>query len=216
MRACVFAGGPGIDPQSVGIIAADCDLVIAADSGASVAVECGIIPSRVVGDLDSIDSETLEFLREKGVEFDTYPVEKDMTDSELCLRQIPEEYEIVMICSLSGRPDHVLSNMMVALRLHGEGRDITLTDGVSDFIPMCGKDSISISGLQNSEELVISMIPFTEVKGVSTEGLYYKLDNKDLIPGSSLTVSNRVTQGAESFSISANAGNMGVLIVREF
>ena len=213
MRAVIFAGGPGIDPGRVASIAESCDLVIAADCGANVAASCGIIPDRIVGDLDSIAPETREFMEGKNVPFEGYPSEKDMTDTEIALRDIPSDAQTTIVCSFSGRPDHSLSIMMLAVKAHAEGRDITLTDGVNDFIPMSGPDEICISGLQNPDSLAISLIPFTEVKGVTTEGLYYKLEDSDLIPGSSLTVSNKVGKDTDSFRISVKHGKLGVMIV---
>jgi thiamine pyrophosphokinase len=213
MRAVIFAGGPGIAPDRAASIASECDIILAADGGADIACASGVMPQKVIGDLDSIDPQTVDFLKHKCVPLEQFPTEKDMTDSELCLNEVPDEAEVILICSLSGRPDHVLSNMMMAVKAHAEGRDITLTDGVNDFIPLCGPDEISISGIQNPEDLAISLIPFTEVKGVTSEGLYYKLDDTDLIPGSSLSVSNKVEQGSDSFVIHVNSGKMGVLIV---
>lgn len=213
MRAIVFAGGPGIDPERVASIADSCDLVIAADSGANVAAACGIVPDRIVGDLDSIDPETRAFMEGKNVPFEVYPSEKDMTDTEICVKDLPKDAQITVVCSFYGRPDHALSIMMLAIREHAEGRDITLTDGINDFIPMCGPDEIGIEGIQDPESLVVSIIPFTEVKGITTEGLYYKLDNSDLTPGSSFSISNKVGKDSDSFRISVKHGKLGVMIV---
>lgn len=213
MRAVIFAGGPGIDADRVSSIASECDIVIAADSGADIACACGILPQKVIGDFDSIDPQTKEFIKIKNIPVELYPEEKDMTDSEICIKEIPAEAEVTLISSLSGRPDHVLSNMMMAIKMHAEGRDITITDGVNDFIPLNGPDEISISGIQDPEGLAISLIPFTEVKGVTSTGLYYPLEDMDLVPGSSLSVSNKVEQDSDSFSIRINSGKLGVLIV---
>ena len=215
MRAIIFAGGPGIDPERVASIAESCDLVIAADSGANVAAACGIVPDRIVGDLDSIDPETRAFMEGKNVPFEVYPSEKDMTDTEICVKDLPKDAQITVVCSFYGRPDHALSIMMLAIREHAEGRDITLTDGINDFIPMCGPDEIGIEGIQDPESLVVSIIPFTEVKGITTEGLYYKLDNSDLTPGSSFSMSNKVGKDSDSFRISVKHGKLGVMIVPE-
>ena len=215
MRAVIFAGGPGIDIERAASIASSCDFILAADSGAAVAAACGLVPDKIVGDLDSIDAETRAFMESRKVPFEVYPSEKDMTDTEICVKSLPEDAQITLVCSFSGRPDHALSLMMLAVKEHAEGRDITLTDGVNDFIPMCGPDEISISGLQDPESLVISLIPFTEVKGVTTEGLYYKLEDSDLIPGSSYSVSNRVGKNQDFFRICVKHGKMGVMIVPE-
>ena len=213
MRAAVFTGGPGIDPEAVASIASSCDLILAADSGADTALACGIVPTKVIGDMDSISGDTRAYIEEHGIPFEVYPVEKDMTDSELCVNSIPEDAEIVLISSFYGRPDHALSNMLMVIKLHMEGRDITLTDGVNDFIPLCGEDEISVEGIQDPERLCISLIPFADAAGVTTGGLYYKLDNADLVTGSSFSVSNRLEDGCDSFKVSMRSGKMGVLIV---
>lgn len=215
MKTCVFGGGPGINIEKAAFIASDCDLVLAADGGADAAVRGGVIPSKVVGDLDSISQETMELLKQHNVPFEVYPCEKDMSDTELCLREVSESDEIILVCSLSGRPDHAVCNMLLALRLHEEGYNITITDGYSDFIPLCGEDMIRIEGIQNPDELYISLIPFTEVSGVSTEGLYYKLNDARVECGTSYTVSNKLEEGSDAFSVSVKSGNMGVLIVPE-
>lgn len=214
MKTAVIAGGPGIDKDTVSAVVSSCDSVIAADSGAAVAIAIGIVPGKVTGDLDSLNPDMVEYLKNRGVEFEIFPVEKDMSDSELCLRSVPEDDEIIWICSLAGRPDHNIANLMLAIKLHEEGRSITLTDGVNDFIPLSGPDEISVSGILNSRNLAVSLIPFTEVKGVSSEGLYYKLDNTDLIPGSTLSISNRLSDSGDSFTVSIESGNLGVMIVR--
>ncbi len=214
MRTAVIAGGPGIDKDTVNAVVSSCDIVIAADSGAAVAVSCGIVPQKVTGDMDSLNADIADFLRNRGVEFEVYPVEKDMSDSELCLRSVPEDDEIIWVCSMAGRPDHNLANLMLAVKLHEEGRSITVTDGINDFIPLSGPDEIEFSGVLNDDDLVISLIPFTNVTGVTSEGLYYKLDNKDLVPGSTLSISNKLVEGADSFSVKIKSGNLGVLLVR--
>ncbi len=213
MRAAVFTGGPFIDPARVSDIVSSCDVFYAADSGADIALACGVLPNKVIGDLDSIKPDTYEFLKSKNVPIEVFPVEKDMTDSELCINELPSDCEIVLVSSFAGRPDHALSNMMIAIKLRSEGRDITLTDGVNDFIPLCGPDELSIEGVQDANSLVISLIPFTEVNGVTTKGLYYKLDNADLKFGSSFSVSNKLEQGGTEFSVSVKCGKLGILIV---
>lgn len=213
MRAAVFTGGPGINTDVVSGIVSECDVVYAADSGAVTALSCGITPDKVIGDMDSIDSETLVFLNNKGVQVEVYPVEKDMTDAELCINELPRDAEIIVVCSFGGRPDHSLANMMMAVKYHTEGSDITLTDGINDFIPLSGFDSMSIQGIQDPQNKIVSLIPFTETKGVTTEGLYYELKDANLTPGSTFTVSNRLKEGYDSFDVSISEGRMGVMIV---
>ncbi len=215
MKTIVFSGGPGIDYSALALIAENSDYVLAADSGAENALKTGIVPDKVMGDLDSISDRSLLELRDKKVPFELFPPEKDMSDTELCLRSIPATSEIVLICSLSGRPDHVMCNLMLLIKLHEEGYKISATDGVNYFFPMCGDDRVIVEGISNPQDIYVSMMPVTAVRGVTTRGLYYSLNDVDINPGSSLTLSNKLGHGGNSFEISAKSGNMGIFVVRD-
>ena len=215
MKTVIFTGGPSVSIDAAKEISCDADLIIAADSGADIAVKCGIIPSKVIGDLDSIDPSVRKLLTDLKVPFDEYPVEKDMSDMEICLRSIENKNDdsVVVIGSMQGRPDHMITNTLVALKLHREGMDITITDGVNDFIPLCGDDEVSVSGIRDPESITVSLVPFTSVEGVSVSGLYYELNDAKLIPGSSYTISNRLKEGESSFTVSIKEGDLGIFIV---
>ena len=48
-----------------------------------------------------------------------------------------------------------------------------------------------------------------------SQGLYYKLNDARVECGTSYTVSNKLEEGSDAFSVSIKSGNMGVLIVHE-
>lgn len=62
------------------------NLVIAVDGGANLLKKRGILPNVIIGDLDSIDNETLEFFKQHSVEVIKFPKEKDETDCELAIK----------------------------------------------------------------------------------------------------------------------------------
>ena len=215
MTTVVITGGPDIDLETIASVCEGADRVICADSGAQNALLAGIRIDKVVGDLDSLSDEAKAVLKEKNITVDLYPVEKDMTDTEIAIREIPADHEIRLISSLSGRQDHLMTNILLAVKLRGEGRDISVTDGVTDMIPMSGEDSIVVDGIRYPEGLTVSLVPldFTSpVKGVTTKGLYYELNGQDLLAGSSFSISNKLKDGATSFGISIKSGNMAVII----
>lgn len=214
----MIAGGPVPKNGSIAEIASGCDRIWCADSGADTSLGYGIIPDRVFGDLDSISPEASEIIKKRNIPVETYPVEKDMTDTEIVLRSVPKEDEVILICSLAGRIDHVAANLMLLMKLHEEGYDITATDGVSDVIPLIGEESLETVGLCDPESLNISLIPLDmdrEAEGVTTEGLYYKLDNARLSAGSTYSVSNRVEDGKDGFKISIKKGRVLLMLTRE-
>ena len=64
MRVVIFAGGtyqPGTASQKA---LANADMLIAADSGAATALHLGYVPTYIVGDFDSLDTQLVEQLRQ--------------------------------------------------------------------------------------------------------------------------------------------------------
>ena len=58
------------------------DTIICADGAADFLKEYDYLPDVIIGDLDSICEDTLQYYRERQVEFLRFPPEKDFTDSE--------------------------------------------------------------------------------------------------------------------------------------
>ena len=216
MRAVVIAGGP-VFTQSLRRMCEGAEVVVCADSGADNAKKAGIIPHKFYGDMDSISDEARAWIDSLGIVPEVFPVEKDMTDSELALRSIPDEYEILFVCSLRGRPDHVIANELLAARLRREGRSIEVTDGSTRIIYLKGPQTYEYT--MDDEDEVVSIIPFEVesegVKGVSVSGFHYPLNNADLESGSSLTVSNKGETLGTPLRISVNSGVAGVFRSKE-
>ena len=59
-----------------------------ADGGANFAFRYGKIPGMIIGDLDSIEKEVLEYYKSKNVLIKKFPRDKDFTDFELILEEI--------------------------------------------------------------------------------------------------------------------------------
>ena len=57
-RACIFCNGQFGNPEKVKQLAKDCDLLIAADGGAKYFVDIRLTPHVIIGDMDSVDSDT--------------------------------------------------------------------------------------------------------------------------------------------------------------
>lgn len=218
MRWVIITGGPNLAYEALKAEIKYRDKIVCADSGAFHAKQMGIVPDKLIGDLDSIDPDTLSWIRELHVPLEVFPVEKDMTDSELCLREIPKDQPILLICSLSGRPDHVLSNLLLAGQMVKEGYSLTITDGVTWVYPLVGPARFRLDyGRWTSQrvrrELAVSLISlFTSATGVSTVGLHYPLIDKTLIPGSSFSVSNRPKKNAPEIGIDFSGGVMLVIV----
>ena len=108
MRYVVICGGTGIDIRRLKRQILPSDHILCADGGSVHARKMGIIPDAIIGDMDSIDTETSEWAEANRIPLREYPAEKDMTDSELCLSEVPEREEILLVLPFCGRFDHVL------------------------------------------------------------------------------------------------------------
>jgi thiamine pyrophosphokinase len=176
-----------------------------------------LIPREIIGDMDSIDEITTKWAKEHSILMTVHPAEKDMTDSEICLRGIPEQADILVVLSLTGRIDHVMSNIMIAGKMAQSKRKIMLTDGMSWIRPVSGPGSFRVDinrwNKKERKELAISLMPiFGQVENVHLEGLHYQLSGQTLVPGSSYSISNRLETVDDAFTVAFSSGVVLIII----
>lgn len=182
------------------------DFIICADGAVEKILKRNIYPSVVIGDFDSTSKKTIKKLKEKKIEIIKYPSEKDKTDSELALKYaIKKKYQHIIICGLIGtRIDHMLGNMLMLGKYINEGCDITVVEHKTIIYMVRGK--IIIKGKKND---IVSLLPITKkVEGVTTNGLYYPLNNETLEFGSTRGISNYMTSSQSAIVI-----KRGILLV---
>lgn len=113
-HVAVVIGGGALDPDAVASLPDDA-VVIAADSGLDHAVEAGLAPTLLVGDLDSISAGGRMWAYAHGVEIREVSPEKDQTDTELaiaCALEVPEVSELSVLGGLGDRLDHLLGTLL--------------------------------------------------------------------------------------------------------
>ena len=167
--------------------------------------------------MDSISEEGLGFIISHNVFIEKYPVEKDWTDSEIALGKTGDE-EVILVTPDSGRLDHVIANLQLALKFKSEGKKITITDGITFCYPLSGEDSIDIDISSMQKPLSVSLVPWDfsrPVTGVTTKGLYYPLENAELIAGSSFSFSNHPTYENGRIAIEIKGGLLLVIVTFE-
>lgn len=162
---------------------------LAADGGMRHAMSLGVVPELWLGDFDSTAPELLE--KFKDVPRQTFPVAKDMTDGELALN---EAYRLgatrVILCGAFGgdRTDHTLLHLTMATRHAIEGRQILLSSGFEEAMPLVpGNYQYDLP-----DGSVFSILSFSQLEGLTIEQAEWPLDKITLPLGSSLTVSNIV------------------------
>lgn len=218
MRYVVICGGTGIDIRRLKRQILPSDHILCADGGSVHARKMGIIPDAIIGDMDSIDTETSEWAEANRIPLREYPAEKDMTDSELCLSEVPEREEILLVMPFCGRFDHVLSNVLNAAEYARGGREIRVTDGRTLIDILLGPGEVKIElestrDMLGAEKLLISAIPVTgPASNVRSDGLYYPIGGRTLHPGQSLGVSNKPADGASEIIVALDDGVLFVII----
>ncbi|MDD2457302.1 MAG: thiamine diphosphokinase [Eubacteriales bacterium] len=208
------------------------DVLICADGGARHLHRIGLLPDRLVGDLDSINPDDLAWIEQHAVPIVRFPSIKDETDAELAVEASlavlcekkdlnratlpPESVELVFLAVLGGRPDHVLANQLMAVKLAERGYPVLLSDGQSRMIPVVGPAQLSLEmPTLPVQSWAVSAIPISPVlSGLTYTGLKYPLDHATLERGSCRGVSNRPIIG-QSIEVDLERGSMLVIITPE-
>ena len=200
MKCVILANGDYGDVKSCKWLLNEADIILCADGGANYAYEMGVIPAYIVGDMDSILPQVIDYYNEQGVEFRRYPQRKDFTDTQLILN-LAEEIEadeIIFLGSLGKRLDHTLSNIYCGAELALKGKKVWHTVNYSAYLV---NKKITISG--EAGDIVSVLVLTDQAQGVYEEGFEYPLKNVTLEKWNPYAISNMLAE------------NEGVIKVRE-
>jgi thiamine pyrophosphokinase len=193
-RIVIFANGELPDLDAARALLEQDDYLVAADGGANHLLKMGILPELVIGDLDSIDEETLFDLTSADVEIKQYSEDKDETDIELALGYAVElrPSAILIVGALGGRLDQTLANLSILTDPTLPGIDIRMDDGVEEiFFCRASAEKGGHVEVQGRSGDTVSLIPWHgRVEGVQTEGLQWPLYGETLFSDKSRGISN--------------------------
>jgi thiamine pyrophosphokinase len=165
-------------------------LVVAADAGASAARSLGRTVDVLVGDLDSIDAAVLAALADT-TEIEQHPADKDATDLELAIAVAVERgaEEICVVDAARGRLDHFVATLLLlsSPRWHGVVLRAVVDGAHVVVVPPGERRTIPAA-----VGATVSLIAVAGARGVTTDGLHYRLDDAELAVGTTLGVSNVV------------------------
>ena len=175
MKCIIMANGEYGQTELYRHLFPSTDLILCADGGANYAFAMGIVPSMIVGDLDSIKPEVREYFAAKQVEMRKYPRRKDYSDTQLTL-SIADSHdvdEIVLLGTLGKRLDHTLANIFSTLELARQG--IKITHYSPECVIYLVTKNIVFRGCQG--DLVSVLALSEEVVGVREKGFEYQLED---------------------------------------
>lgn len=191
LKVLIFANGDRNDGVMVqrALAAAAEAFVIAADGGARWALAFGRQVDVVVGDMDSLSADELAALLATGTTLLRHPPEKDATDLELALHYAAERGAdwVRVIGGVGDRLDQTIANIYLLALPALHGRDVRVVAGNQETrLLLPGQHRLS-----GTAGDTISLIPLGgAVEGITTEGLYYPLQDETLPFGPARGVSN--------------------------
>ena len=163
--------------------------VIAADSGMAHAAALGVTPELWLGDFDSADPELFD--RFTAVERKSYPVDKDMTDGELAIAEAVRlgASSFILAGAFGGpRADHAFLHLTAAVSVGETGFDVLATDGRQEARAVLH----AVNHYDWPVGTLFSVLPFSDLTGLTISGAKWPLGDVDVSFGSSLTMSNVV------------------------
>jgi thiamine pyrophosphokinase len=210
VRAAIFLNGAPDPPGLLRRVAGRADLVVAADGGARYALDAGVAPDLVVGDMDSLGERGTREAEVSGALLERHPVRKDKMDGHLAVLAARERgaTSADLLCAAGGRysalfavPHIMLAAERIGLRttlLAGWGQAFVLEEGER---PIAGDSQDSVS-----------VFPFTgPATGVTLEGFGYPLEDARLEVGDTLGFHNELAGRTGRVSV----GEGALLVIHE-
>ncbi|MXX37135.1 MAG: thiamine diphosphokinase [Gemmatimonadetes bacterium] len=207
--ALIVGNGEPPSRELFAACAREAELILCADGGANTASAYGYAPDYIVGDLDSVSSQSKAALAANRVVL-VDPEGNVGTDGQKVLNHAVAlgVTEAVLVGFTGRRTDHLLGNLSLlktfadrlALRMVDDYCDIRLIDRCIRFRADIGQ-KISLCPLDGTAE------------GITTEGLKWALRSENLIPGVRDGISNEVVDNP--VEIRVERGDLLLCVQRE-
>jgi len=184
------------------------DVIICADGGANIAHDLNIVPDFIIGDLDSVKSTVLQYFIELGKTKIKKDTDQKKTDLELALSlaETLDPYEILILGAVGDRIDHTLANILCLTKIKSDVKaQIIDNKNIIELV----ENSSDIVG---NKDDIVSVVPLTNVFGLTYNGLKWLVSNKDTKFGW-FGISNRLSDS--NANISLKEGKLLVIRVNE-
>lgn len=199
MKALIIASGRIDDYDLLHSLVQENSFILCADGGLNHLMKIGLIPNLLLGDLDSISDDGIEYIKSKNIKVEKYPTMKDETDTHLAVNYlISKDYkEITIIGGIGTRVDHSLGSIFLLRNLNKMGIKGRIINE-NNIIHLIDK---SIK-LVKKEQYYTSIIPISlDGIDVSASGFLYPIVNEHIEFGSTRGISNILTSGIGTITI---------------
>jgi thiamine pyrophosphokinase len=194
-KKVLICGSAEISKEKLEFASRNSDVIVAADGGYDRLHAAGIIPDIILGDMDSIAElpENIKNIR--------YPIEKDLSDLEICLEYVAKNYsdcEKIVIAGVVSetRLDHTFSNVLIAAEY---GKNISIICEHSRLEVINTPGQYSFKAPRGSKVSIISL----KAGKIYSEGLKFKVVEELSSP--SHGISNEVV--GSNYSVIVKSGS---------
>jgi thiamine pyrophosphokinase len=178
--------------------------IIGVDGGLKFCYEQDIVPTRIVGDFDTLDPAILKWYQEQtDIEIRKFNPVKDATDTQIAVELALElgSGSITILGGTGTRLDHVLGNIQTLYLPFEKKVPCQIVDAHNRIRLIEGRQM-----LKKEEQYgnYFSLIPLTtRVEGVTLRGVKYPLENRDftVLGTGSLGVSNEIMEAQAEITI---------------
>ena len=174
------------------------DFILAADGGADAALAAGIMPSAVIGDLDSVSLRARRLLKDTPF---IHVTRQDNTDLEKALDFLVAQHfeQCIIAGATGGRLDFTLGNIL-AIRPYVTKINLSFQDKNWALYPVT--QTLTLPAKKGAR---LSLLPLNKCRGVTLTGCKYPL-TKENLTGRQIgrTLSNQVS--APQISVSLTSG----------
>lgn len=198
MHTVIISGGTIEEDLALAILEKDpAGQIIAVDGGLAFCYEHAVVPTRIVGDFDTLAPEILSWYQEHtNIEIRKFNPVKDATDTQIAVELAMElgSTRITILGGTGTRLDHVLGNIETLYLPFQKGILCWILDPYNRIRLISGSSCIKKAEQWGT---YLSLIPLTtEVEGVTLTGMKYPLtDHAFTVKGSgSLGVSNEIVE----------------------
>jgi thiamine pyrophosphokinase len=210
LRAAIFLNGVPDPPDLLRSVAGRADLVVAADGGARYALDAGMVPDLVVGDMDSLGEAGVREVEGRGALLERHPIRKDKMDGHLAIIAAGERgaTDVDLLCATGGSVGSFFAVPHILLAAERMGLRATMVAGWGQaFVLEAG--SRKVSGDPRDS---VSVFPLTgPAAGVSLEGFSYPLEDARLEIGDTLGFHNELVDRVGRVSVVEGA----LLVIHE-
>lgn len=185
----------------------------AADHGLDSCFQSKLKPAYFLGDGDSVSKKALNWAESLHIDMDSFPRDKDYTDTQLALLKAQKEGQSSLLLSgvFGGRFDHAYNTLFTCAFAPLQ---CILADDKEAIFYLHGGEEIAITCRERPT--AVSLIPFSaRCHGVTCRGLHWELTEAMLLQGQPNATSNRLEEGTDAFSVSLGRGTLGVYLCWE-